>query len=171
MKIKITFISLVFSVVFWGCDSFCVSIGPINAVFIGYEQSDIDTFILRRYTPNNNFQHLKDTLLISSIPAPGDSYGNGRYNIAGDTTFTSIQGNSNENAITGIIEGYDWQIYIPAKNQTVTFSGIVEGKQTGAKFCLNPINSFQQDGLTISSPTSYPDDGVSPFGYRAFIRP
>jgi hypothetical protein len=119
-----------------GCSSPCYR-GQINSAFIGFSAADIDTFILRQYKPNDNYLHLIDTSIIVNT---GSIY----YSTSNDTTTVFVNSSNLNDYITA---GYDWELYIPAKNKTVLFSNIVDEINSGYKgACLNPVKSFVQDG-------------------------
>jgi len=112
----------------------------INPAFKGFAPADIDTFVLRAYTPNNNYLHLIDTILVINLYAT-------IYTTTNDTTVVYLN-DSNRNRWIGA--GFDWQIYIPARNRTITISNIKSTQTEGrGKVCWNPINSFEQDGQLI----------------------
>ncbi len=126
---------------------------PIQPAFIGFAASDIDTFILRKFKSNNNYQNLIDTFVIKSG-------GYSPYQTSNDTTtvFVSDAGNSGE---LGIKAGYDWQIFIPSVNKTVFISEIRSEKKTGklsygifsmdkAGLCTNSIFSAKMNNQTIN---------------------
>src|SRR5215217_1929453 len=87
----------------------------ISPVFIGYSQADIDTIVLRAYMPNDNFQHLIDTFIYNNCCAT-------IYTTRGDTTVVYLNSSNPDHWISA---GFDWQIYIPAKNKTVSITKIV----------------------------------------------
>src|ERR1700738_888084 len=98
---KITFILLIgFS--FTSCKHTCVD-SYINPVFVGFSLSDIDTFVLRAYKPNDNYLHLIDTFTIVMNRA-------GVYTTSHDTTVVCI---NVSNPREWISAGTDWQIYLP----------------------------------------------------------
>lgn len=94
----------------------------IQPSFIGFASSDIDTFVLRKFKPNDNLQNLIDTFIVNG------SYS--LYGINNDTT-TVLIGDATNDGKAGILAGYDWQIYIPLTNQTFTITDIVSEKNTG----------------------------------------
>lgn len=132
--------------------------------FIGFTPSDIDTLIVRKYRANDNFQTLVDSFRIV--------YGyNGLYQSFNDTTSVYVNDGKN-----GIKAGFDWILFIPAKNRIVMIADIVSEKKTGScgtgifsldKFgctCMNDVFSAKQDNLPIQfSNTRSP-------GYSVFIR-
>jgi hypothetical protein len=139
----------------------------INPVFIGYTLSDIDTVIFRKYTLNSNFTQLLDTLLLDTTYAHSYAY---RYTVTHDSTILSLVVDTPQSAI---VAGYDWKIFVPAKNQTIFISGIENGAHTGAAVCSDPIASFLQDGRQVISPEYFghniTGDSWWLNGYRAYI--
>jgi hypothetical protein len=149
-----------------GPDRLC-SPNLINPVFVGYSLSDIDTLLLRRYKANDSFNILIDTMTFVS-PSTGINGPNyGVYRTSNDTTFVDINVKAD---YTPISYGYDWELYIPAKNRTVSISAITNTQNTGNKGCGNPITSFVQDGQLIGAPTFFGlDEESGTSGYRAYI--
>src|SRR5258705_11832031 len=126
----------------------------IPLAFINFSPSDIDTFALRKYKPNDNYQNLIDTFKVI--------YGHsGQYYTANDTTTVFVSDEKN-----GIKAGFDWLIFIPAKNKTIFISDIMSEKKTGIcgsgifsmdKFgcaCRNKIFSAKKDNQVINFSTS-----------------
>lgn len=139
----------------------------INPVFIGFSPSDIDTLVLKRYKANDSFNILIDTLTFVSPSTGTDAANYGVYRTSNDTTFVNINVTT---AYIPISYGYDWELYIPAKNRTVSISAITSTQITANKACGNPITSFVQDGQLITAPIFFQLDvesGTS--GYRAYI--
>ncbi len=112
----------------------------IQPSFINYLPSDIDTFVLRKFKASDNYQTLIDTFVVKH---GYDSY----YQTFNDTTTVLVTDGKN-----GIKTGFDWQLFIPAKNKTVLISDIQSEKKTGkrgygifsmdpAPPCTNPIYS------------------------------
>ncbi len=135
----------------------------IKLAFIGFPPSDIDTFVLRKFKPADNYQNLIDTFIVR--------YGYyGSYETSNDTTTVFVTDGKN-----GIKAGYDWQIFIPAKNKTVFVSDIVSEKKTGkrgygifsldpAPGCTNDIFSVKKDNQVIN----FSNSGTAE--YYLFIR-
>lgn len=164
MSIKIWMFSLlmVFAIASCTKEYDCANL-QIQPAFIGFSPSEIDTFVLRIFKPANNYQYLIDTFIVQ--------YGyNGNYQVSNDTTKVFVT-----NGINGIKSGFDWQIFIPARNKTVHVSEIVSEKKTGrrgygifsldpAPGCTNEIFSAKMDNQVIN----FPNTGTS--GYNLFIR-
>ncbi|HMK26003.1 MAG TPA: hypothetical protein VK483_08245 [Chitinophagaceae bacterium] len=160
-KIGIAVLSIVF--VFASCtkEYDCTDL-QIRPAFIAFSPSDIDTFVLRKFKPADNFQNLIDTFMVT--------YGfSANYQTSNDTTTVFVTDGKN-----GIKAGYDWQIFIPAKNKTVFVSDIVSEKKTEkrgygifsldpAPGCTNNIFSVKKDNQLINflNPAE---------GYSLFIR-
>lgn len=122
------------------CNNYPCSKNHINPAFIGYALSDIDTFILRAYTPHDNYQHLVDSFIISNRNASV-------YTRSNDTTVVYVNDSNPDHWISA---GFDWKIYIPATNKTVSVSDISSPPTDGGRNCINPIQSFVQDGRLIT---------------------
>ncbi len=138
MKIKILIVSLsvVFGLVSCSKEYDCTDFQIVPA-FIGFSSSDIDTFVLRKYKPNDNYQNLVDTFKVI--------YGyNGQYYTSNDTTSVFVSDGKN-----GIKAGFDWLLFIPAKNRTILISEIVSEKKTGQ--CGSGIFSMDKFGCTCTN--------------------
>ena len=117
----------------------------ISPAFVGYSISDIDTFVTRKFIIGDNFQTLIDTLIIVN-------FGSGYFLTSGDTTVVYF---------SNIKAGFDWQLYIPAKNKTVSITNIESEKRKGKRGygifsmdpgadCINNIFSAKIDNQKIS---------------------
>lgn len=123
---------------------------PINFAFIAFPLEDIDTLVLKKFSPDNSFQNLLDTIsLFNNVNSSLISFG--------DTTH--INGLDPYRNIT---PGFDWQIYIPARNQTINISEIIKEKRTEKCaalstqcYCYNKIISIKIDNQNASF-KSYP---------------
>lgn len=138
-------------VVISGCTKeFDCSDFQIQPAFIGFGASDIDTFVLRKYKQNDNYQNLIDTFVVI--------YGQtGQYYTSNDTTSVFATDGKN-----GIRAGFDWLLYIPARSKVVSISDIVSEKKTGKcgvgifsmdKFgctCNNKVFSLKRDNVIIN---------------------
>lgn len=150
MKIKILILSflLAFSIASctkeYNCDDL-----QISQAFINFLPSDIDTFILRKFKATGNYQNLVDTFIVKYSHQAN-------YQTSNDTTTVFVTDGKN-----GIKAGFDWQIFIPAKNRTVFIADIVSEKKTGkrgygifsmdpAPGCTNEIFSARLDNQTVS---------------------
>ena len=122
----------------------------IQPAFINFTPSDIDTFVLRKFKQKDNYQNLIDTFKVV--------YGyTAQYYTTHDTTSVFVSDGKN-----GIKAGFDWLIFIPAKNKTIFISDIVSEKKTGTcgygifsmdKFgcsCTNDIFSAKKDNQIIT---------------------
>jgi len=136
----------------------------IQPAFINFSLPDLDTLVLRKFQPGNNYQILIDTFSLV--------YGyNAQYVVSNDTTTVFVIDGTH-----GIKAGYDWQLFIPTKNRIIFISDILSEKKTGTcgsgifsmdKFgctCLNNVFSFKKDNQLINFSTS------DPAGNYIFIR-
>jgi hypothetical protein len=132
----------------------------INPAFIGFLPSDIDTFVLKKYKQNDNFQHLLDTILVI------DKYAS-IYTVSNDTTVVYV---NSSDPTHWIRPAFDWQVYLPAKNKTVQISSITSTQvEDKGRTCYNPINSFNVDGQVIF-PVLVQTDKFYTRGYRVYIK-
>jgi hypothetical protein len=120
----------------------------ITPVFIKFLPADIDTLVIRKYDLNTHFQHPID----SSLVIAGYS---GYYITNNDSTTVQLFSEKLK-----IENGFDWQIYIPAKNKTINISEINAPKTTAkcntgffskvGCVCINPIISCKKDNQPIT---------------------
>jgi len=123
-------------------------------------RSDVHTFIFRAYKPNDRFRHLVDTTLLTNRAAS-------IYTAINDTTIVYV---NDSNPDHWIRPGFDWQLYIPAKNKTVQILNITSTQvENKGRICYNPINSFSIDGQIII-PVLVQTDKFYTSGYRVYIR-
>jgi hypothetical protein len=151
MMIKNSILYILITFIFIGCSKeYDCADSQILPAFIGFSLSDIDTFVLRRFKANDNYQNLIDTFIVK--------YGySGQYERANDTTTVFVADGKN-----GIKADYDWEISIPAMNKTVFVSEIMSQNKTGKcgsgifsmdKFgcnCTNDLYSAKKDNQIIS---------------------
>jgi len=122
----------------------------LQPAYIGFATSEIDTFFLKRFKANDNYQHLIDSFIVN--------YGySGRYETSNDTTMVVVTDGKN-----GIKVDYDWQIFIPALSKTVFVFSIISENKTGkcgsgifsmdkfGCYCTNEIYSAKINNQTIS---------------------
>jgi hypothetical protein len=148
----------------FGCKNYPCSDRLILATFVGFKESEIDTFIIRRYVQNSNFQTLIDTFLITNKELNG-GYGDGIYTTSNDTTIVFVDDSYPNN---GIFPGYDWKIYLPKINRTISIWHIIREEIEGHRGCENP-NTFQVDSIFSSSPKYFDTQAFYTTGYRAYI--
>lgn len=155
MKIKILVVITSLSIILTCCTKeFDCADPQIQPSFIAFSIPDIDTFILRKYKINDNYQTLLDTFKVV--------YGyTGHYYTTNDTTSVFVIDGEN-----GIKVGFDWQIFIPAKNKIIYVSDILSEKKTGkcnrgifsldpfGCTCINRVFSLKKDNQLISFPNS-----------------
>ena len=85
----------------------------IDAAFIGFQKSDLDTIILRKYAPDNNFSQLIDSFILINDTSQLQR---------NDTIRIAIR-RPDASVLMGF--GNDWQIFIPSKNRVVSVSDII----------------------------------------------
>ena len=114
----------------------------ITPVFVGYPSGDLDTIVLRKFKAGSNFQVLEDTTIFTNNDTIAVYY------TSNDTTIVEMNINSGEYKY--LLPGDDWQLYLPAKNVTVSVSNIVSPQMHEKCFpdcaCTNQIDSFMQNG-------------------------
>lgn len=149
---RITILIIFLSFVAAGCTKeFPCTDNQIQTAFVGFPAAQIDTFVLRKFKANDNFQTLIDTILVT--------YGgsSGVYSTSNDTTSVSVN-----DGINGITAGFDWQVYVPARNKVVFVSDIKSEKKTGncrksifsvdgpGCYCINKVFSANQDNQLVT---------------------
>ena len=93
---------------FYGCDCFC-EVNIIIPTFIGFSKSQIDTVILRRFIPGENFAKMIDSIIIADPSLDTNCCSAFIYSRMGDTTLIF----NRYDTIADIRAGYDLAIYIP----------------------------------------------------------
>ena len=141
-----------------GCEHPCRK-NVIHPAFIHFQIEDIDTIILRAYRPNNNYLQLVDTFLVHNLHAS-------IYTTVNDTTIVYVNNSDPDHWVSA---GFDWQIYIPTKNRTISVAGIESEQVEGNKRCINPVTAFVQDGQRVV-PENVNTGQWQTSGYRAYIR-
>ncbi len=133
----------------------------IQPTLIGFNATDIDTVVLRKFKPNDNYQSLLDSIVVTR----GRDWA---YQVSHDTT--ALYAIDDQQAIK---TGYDWKIFIPATRKTIALSTISSESKTVDcgwglfsmdKFgcaCANTIFSVKQDNQTVSFSSQF---------YQIFIR-
>jgi hypothetical protein len=149
------------------CKNYTCGPRAILTAFIGFQQADIDTFTIKRYKANDNFATLLDSFVITNRDLNGGK-GDGIYTLKNDTTLVFVNGSYPNN---GVFPGFDFKIFIPARNRTISISNIISPDTEGSMRCTNPINSFQVDDIMNISPTYLETGDNVTRGYRAYITP
>lgn len=125
----------ILTVSFLACNFPCRE-SPVNPTFVGYKIADIDTFILRIYQADDNFQHLLDTVLVHNKQAS-------IFTSFSDTTVVYINDSDPQKWIS---TDHDFELYLPAINKSYRITNIASDNNKGGKNCLNPITSLKLDG-------------------------
>ena len=118
----------------------------IGPNFIGFNPSEVDTVIIRKYSKNNNFNTLIDTAFF-------DNKTSFQIQKSNDTiSFPYSPGNFS------IDKNYDWILFLPSINRIFKISNIVSPQVSlpcpNKIQCVNPINSLNIDGV-ISTPSYF----------------
>ncbi len=118
----------------------------IYPVFIGYNDNEIDTFIVRKYLAGSNFQNPVDTSTLTSTSENFYKFSNDSVIVA----FSTVKGS--------IRPGFDFQIFIPATNQVFSIAEIKNEKTTcrqkrgfmeQREGCSNPNLSYKVNNQTL----------------------
>lgn len=142
-NIFILFFLILFICSCWSHEVPCTAL-PIQIGFVGFDSSDIDTFILRKFKANDNYQNLIDTFSVINNSTA-------QYQTSNDTISTF-------SPVSGILVGYDWQIFIPTKNRTIFISKIISEQKSircgvtapGSCGCINNVYSVNEDNQVVN---------------------
>jgi hypothetical protein len=115
--------------------------------FVSYNQSEVDTILVKRFQKNTNFTEAYDEFLLHS--------GNAVISVVGDTTFFIPQ------KIDFRLQHHRWDFLLvnPFDGRRVAISDIeIEQKETrcGGLFgldpqpCISPITGFKKDGVAVT---------------------
>lgn len=103
---------------------------PIYISFISFPPNTLNSIVIRKFDKGSNFQNLIDTLQVTTT--------NGSIINRGDTSDLSL-GNPNNYPQPG----FDWQIFIPAINRTVSITEINKRDKTSKCAVMQmPVNCF-----------------------------
>ena len=118
----------------------------LNFNLVGFQASEMNTIIIRKFVANDNFRTQKDIMNVYNLSSLNP-------NKIGDTIFLSFAGN-------GVLHfqlstGFDYIIQLPGPNRTYRVSDILElqrevkhCKKEDPDFCENEIVSYKVDGIT-----------------------
>ncbi|HYC27945.1 MAG TPA: hypothetical protein VEB42_04000 [Chitinophagaceae bacterium] len=116
----------------------------IPPAFVGYNNSEIDTIIIKRFEKGSNFSRQVDSFTLT--------VSNTVYSRTGtDTTLVYPQNTSQR-----LSEDSDWQLTNPFDNRTIRVSDIVVEKRVShcggifsmdKQYCISPVASFNRDGV------------------------
>jgi hypothetical protein len=117
--------------------------------YIGYTKPEMDTLVIRKFRKDSNFQQLIDTVIIKFDTSMIRAGKNGA--LAASTQFSKEP----------ILAAYDWQLFIPSTDKTISIAIINQGKETGQcptvghKYhcrCYNPVYSLKIDNQLVYLP-------------------
>lgn len=151
MTKQIPYLILVFfaAAAFCACGSYnCGEAEGLRISTVGLTAVEIDTIILRKFTKGSNFTSRIDTLSINPF--------NALFQFPYTTKDTSFMGILSEDVL--LRSKYDYEIFIPSVGKLVRITAISEPQQrmkkglfsTTKEYCINAIQSYQQDGRTIT---------------------
>jgi|GEM_PF-586951 len=151
--IKPITISLIAIIILNSCRRDCTN-SFISPAFIGFSNLDIDTFIVRKFEQDNTFTKLIDTIVVTKFVTNNPTFPG--YLTSNDTTVIH-PGLTSGNQFQYIVPGYDWQIYIPSINRTISISNITQLNNSEVCYaggdlcptCFNEIDSLKQNGQLI----------------------
>jgi len=136
----------------------------LHPAFIGFTLAEIDTLILEKYKAGDNFQTRIDTHTV----VLADHF-NSLYTVYNDTTSVFVKDH-----LKYIKAGFDWRIYIPAINRTITITAIEGEKRTGKRnsgiFSMDPSPNCLNDvhtAIVDNQPFIFSSSAVAEF-YRNY---
>jgi len=157
-------LSILLSGLLFSCRNLTCAVPDITPIFVGFDSTDIDTIIVRKFAAGTNFQQLEDTAIFTNKPSIAG------YSTSGDTTTIVL--NIPSGPPKYLMPGNDWQVYLPSINVTVSLDNIVSPQRHekcfGDCWCINFIDSFAQNGRKV-----VPTRGLIPYmggvGYLMYI--
>ena len=114
--------------------------------FVSYNQSEVDTILVKRFQKGTHFTEAYDEFLLHS--------GNAVISVVGDTTFFIP-----EQIVFRLQNRWDVQLVNPFDGKTVAIADIeIEQREThcGGIFsmdpqpCISPITGFKKDGVAVT---------------------
>ncbi|GAA4467468.1 hypothetical protein GCM10023093_23460 [Nemorincola caseinilytica] len=95
----------------------CLEVVGVPISFYGYRASEVDTIMITGYARGTGFAQVVREQQIDTVQASPDQ----------DSVYVLKLKNSNAITVgalpgSGLTDAYDWQIYIPAVNQTIRIS-------------------------------------------------
>lgn len=142
--------------VFCSCGSYnCGEAEGLRISTVGLTAAEIDTIILRKFTKGSNFSSRVDTISINAS--------NALFQFPYTTKDTSFMGVLSDEVL--LKSKYDYEIYIPSVNRLARITAISEPQQgmkkglfsTTKEYCVNVIQSFQQDGQMVTPNSWQPE--------------
>jgi len=147
-KVSIFFLSVLL-IAFPSCKECPCVPGSLRFDLIGFSDTEADTFIIKKFEANGNFNIKTDSFFIDHV----------RYRRSNDTLkLVAYPG-------TAVLEGRsDYEIFFPASNSLFRITEISEQKSTQncglfsttKVACVNPIRSFKMNG-TLMNPYPFND--------------
>ena len=157
---------LVLTITFFGCSrEIDCKDPPIVCAFISFPQNSLDTIVYRKYVVGTNFQNLIDTVYITQQQI--------RLLQQRTDTTNVILNDPDLNPKPG----FDWQIFVPAVNRTISISDISKiDKTTKCAVMQMPVKCLCYDEIMTLKVDNQPgvlQKGVrntDPGIYTLFIR-
>lgn len=118
--------------------------GELKFDLIGFSDAEADTFIIRKFEANGNFNVTRDTFLIDHV---------GTVRFQDTLKLVALPGNA---LLPG---GFDYEIFFPGSNSVFRITEINEQMSTqrcGGLFatdkvgCVNTITSIKLDGAIVN---------------------
>lgn len=159
VRISLLFTALILSIlIFQSCEkkkSDCAFIAP-DLVYVGFNESETDTLIVRRYAKGTGFGTLLDTFRATKVNIDRTVIGQDSV-ILYPTGYTKLDGEFYAN---------DWEVVLPGANRVDRFSDVQPrfAKETEASgHCQSFVETMNANGMMQNYSTWF---GL---GYRYYI--
>jgi hypothetical protein len=146
---RVVLIIFILGILISSCGKKCIcEPEQVIPAFVSYNQSEVDTILVKRFQKNTNFTEAYDEFLLHS--------GNAVISVVGDTTFFIPQ-----QFVYRLQQRWDLQLVNPFDGRTVNISDIeIEQKETTCggigifsmdpQPCISPITGFKKDGVAVT---------------------
>jgi hypothetical protein len=133
----------------------CAFLAP-SIVYVGFDENESDTMIIRRFENNNQFDNLLDTFVVSKA--------NITRTIVG--TDSVILSPANYPALNNEFYSNNWELYLPGAQETVRIDNITprfnSQTETGAQ-CQSYVEAVHFNGSPYTYDSWFGDE------YRVYI--
>lgn len=144
---RVVLIILILATLISSCGKKCLcEPEQVIPTFVSYNQSEVDTILVKRFQKGTHFTEAYDEFLLHS--------GNAVISVVGDTTFFIP-----EQIVFRLQNRWDVQLVNPFDGKTVAIADIeIEQREThcGGIFsmdpqpCISPITGFKKDGVAVT---------------------
>lgn len=146
----IYFLLLLPGLLFFSCGEYQCTEAQPSISFIGFQNNETDTVIVRRYLKSTNFTSLVDSSLVYAT--------NSSYQRSTDTLEIFHFFGTDD----GFLSKYDYEVYLPKNLRLFRINDIAEefrsikkGLSSNKVGCINFIRSYRLNGGLISGQNNY----------------